>query len=69
MQFESDDITHVRHLAPGVLELAAFVHANIHRFAADVSERQRIADAWTELVDHIHSVIGLQARGSKSGEE
>jgi hypothetical protein len=53
MQFEGDNLTHVRHLAPRILHLAAFVLKNIRRFGADDRERQRVADAWTELTGHI----------------
>jgi hypothetical protein len=57
MQFDSDNLARVRHLAQRVIELAEFVRDNLHRFGADDSERQRVADAWTELVDHIEAAM------------
>ena len=57
MQFDGGNLTRVRHLSPRVLELANFVRDNIDRFGADDSERQRVADAWAELVVHIEAAI------------
>ena len=54
-QFDDDNLIHVRHLAPRVIELAGFVCDNIHRFGAYNGDRQRVADAWTVLVDHVEA--------------
>jgi hypothetical protein len=49
-QFDGDNLPYVRHLASRVIELAEFVRDNIHFAVADHGERQRVADAWRELV-------------------
>ncbi len=54
-QFVDDNLTHVRHLGPRVIQLAAFVRENLRRFGADEGERQRVADAWAELVRHVEA--------------
>lgn len=56
-QFAAGTLAHVRHLAPQVIELAGFVRNNIHRFGVDDSERQRVADAWSELVTHVEACL------------
>jgi len=56
-QFDGENLVRVRHLAPRVLELANYVRDNIGRFGADDNEHQRVADAWTELVDHVEAAI------------
>lgn len=53
IQFSGDNLAHVRHLKDRVVTLANFVHENIDRFGDDGEERQRVADAWCELVGHI----------------
>ena len=55
-QFEPDTIDRLRFIAPSIVELAGFVRDNIHRFGGDDAERQRVADAWTELVNHVESL-------------
>ena len=55
-QFEGDNLAHVRHLAQRVMDLGGFVRGNIRRFGSDEGERQRVADAWTELVDHVQAI-------------
>lgn len=55
-QFESENLPHVRHLAPRVIELANFVTENSRRFGNDDEERRRVTDAWTALVRHLNAV-------------
>jgi hypothetical protein len=57
-QFDRDNLGHVRHLSARVLGLAGFVHNNIRRFGADDEERQRVAEAWTELVRQVQADSG-----------
>jgi hypothetical protein len=52
-QFSDDSLLHVRHLSERVIALSNFVHDNIDRFGDDDAERDRVADAWSELVAHI----------------
>jgi hypothetical protein len=52
-QFSGDNLTQVRHLGPRVIRLAEFLREEIHRFGIDDGERQRVATAWTELVEHV----------------
>lgn len=56
-QFDGDNLSRVRHLAPRVLELANVVLKNIDRFGADDNERQRVVEAWMELVTHVEAAI------------
>lgn len=55
-QFDGANCPHVRHLASRVRDLADFVCRNIHRFGVDDRERQRVSEAWTELVRHLQAV-------------
>ncbi len=57
MQFDESNLSHVRHLAAQVIDLADFVRDNIRRFGADDNERKHVADAWAELVRHIRTVV------------
>jgi hypothetical protein len=52
-QFSGDNLAHVRHLKDRVVALANFVHENIDRFGDDDAERDRVSDAWSELIAHI----------------
>ncbi len=52
-QFDWNTAEHVRHLTTRIVELANFVRNNIRRFGVDDNERQRVAEAWTELVAHV----------------
>ena len=52
-QFRSDTAPHVQHLKERVIALANYVRENLHRFGDDEEHRQRVADAWTELVRHV----------------
>ena len=56
-QFDGDNLAHVRHLTARVIDLADFVRANIRRFGADDNERQRVANAWAELVHQVVTVL------------
>lgn len=56
IQFDADDLTEILHLRPRVIELANFVRNNAVRFGVDDGERQRVADAWTKLIDHVEAV-------------
>ena len=56
-QFDDKNLAFVRHLAPRVTDLADFVLVNIRRFGGDDRERQRVADAWRELVREVTRVM------------
>jgi hypothetical protein len=58
-QFERDDLRQVRRLSARVLDLAEYVHTNIHLFGADDKQRRRVAQAWTELVQQVGTSCGL----------
>lgn len=58
-QFDRDDLRYVRHLSAGVLDLADYVHTNIHLFGADEKQRRRVSQAWTELVQQVRAAFGL----------
>jgi hypothetical protein len=52
-QFEGDHARHLQHLKERVIALADFMCENLARFGSDDAERQRIGDAWSELVAQI----------------
>jgi hypothetical protein len=55
-QFRGDNAPHVQHLKERVLDLANFVREHLHRFGEDGDERQKIANAWSELVAHVKRI-------------
>ncbi|EMI22779.1 hypothetical protein RMSM_00293 [Rhodopirellula maiorica SM1] len=55
-QFDSDTVNRLKPIATPIVELAEFVRDNIRRFGSDDAERQRVADAWTDLVHHIETL-------------
>jgi len=55
-QFDRTTIDRLRPVASSVFELAGFVRENIRRFGCDRAEQQRVAAAWTELVQYIESL-------------
>lgn len=55
-QFCAKTVHHVLHLKQRVFALSAFVQQNIHRFGFNKDEQRRIADAWTELDNHLASL-------------
>ena len=55
-QFEPETMDRLRPLIPAIVDLAGFVRDNIHRFGCDDSERQRVSDAWGDLVRHIETI-------------
>lgn len=56
-QFSGDNLFHVRHLRERVVMLSTFVHGNTRRFGDDDAERDRVADAWSQLVAHVAAVV------------
>ena len=54
-QFERDSLTHVQDLTPRVIELALFFQKNLRRFGATEKEREKVAKAWTDLLDHVNT--------------
>lgn len=59
-QLNDDTIVRLRPIVDSIVKLAGFVRDNVRRFGCDDAERQRVADAWVELVHHIETLGNAQ---------
>ena len=55
-QFDGDQLPHVEHLRERAIALSDFVRGNLQRFGDDDAERQKIRDAWSELVGFLERI-------------